>query len=283
MIKNLVLNTVLPDRSAEPCTVYIHIPKTGGQTLRKFISNQYRPNQRYDINLDRTYKEIAALREIPKEDRAYIRFTTGHMPIGIHKLLPTPTRYISMVREPLSRLLSAYNYAYSFPTEIDLHQKVVDARMDFHTFIEEDPYGIELDNTYVRYFATAKALPLGGCTGETLAQARSNIETHVDFVGLTHRFEESAFLMYARYGWTLPFYSRVNNSVRKLTIDDVEPQTKALVREKNALDYELYAWLESRYDEVAAQYEEELAIGFPKFQTRNRQLGALYQRLRPPR
>ena len=80
-----------------------HIGKTAGTYLNTFLREMLPPFS----ELPRPAVDQYTINNIRRA-----QFVTGHMPYNICELMPKPTLIISVLRDPVERLLSAYNHLY---------------------------------------------------------------------------------------------------------------------------------------------------------------------------
>src|SRR5438874_1730089 len=91
--------------------LFLHIPKTGGSTLSKILERQYPRAQ--TLTLDD--QKIAQFKTLPVAERGRYCLVKGHLHFGLHHFIPRPSTYITLLREPVERVLSFYHYARSTP------------------------------------------------------------------------------------------------------------------------------------------------------------------------
>ncbi|WP_051428308.1 sulfotransferase family 2 domain-containing protein [Bacillus sp. J33] len=87
--------------------IFMHIPKTGGTTLSRIIDMQYKPNEIY-----RTYKNVVKAQGKMTDNN--IRCIQGHDYFGIHKQINKPFKYVTLLRDPVERVISNYYYSRQF-------------------------------------------------------------------------------------------------------------------------------------------------------------------------
>jgi sulfotransferase famil protein len=255
-----------------PVLLYLHIPKTAGESLTKHIFDHYNdatgsseeggwfssgvyyfPGQLgFMRRVEANYPDdvVQALR------RSDLRAAVGHFSFGLHLLIDEPITYATMVRHPVERILSLYCHLKRWPSydryppwleRVGLRPLEADTSLD--EFIRNYPLR-ELDNDQTRRVA-GKDPGYGSCSPRLLDMARSNIERFFSFVGVTERFEESLQVVADVLGWSLEFpaYKKNVNEQRAPT-SSVPPETKAAILERNTLDLELYSfaneWLDGR-------------------------------------
>ncbi len=87
--------------------IFLHIPKTAGSSLNSIIRRQYKSSEFFHVNSINNEKEmISKLIEI--KDSKKIIF--GHHSFGLHKYLDINTKYITLLRNPIDRIISIYYY-----------------------------------------------------------------------------------------------------------------------------------------------------------------------------
>ena len=245
--------------------VFVHIPKTAGTTLHKVISHQYR---RKDILIrhdsDGPVGETLAGRtgELPK-------VVMGHYSVGLHRHVPG-VRYVTCLREPVSRLISHYHYASSFPGHY-LYESIHREKLDLAGYVSSGLAG-ELSNGMTRMLAGLDDVEQAIIDESVLAQAKENIERHFDAVILNERFDEGLLLMADRLGWKTPYYLRRKVGRYPASANRPDAATRHLIEDRNAIDIELYRWAKGRFETLAASVPD-LAARTEDFQALNRGLG----------
>ena len=96
-----------------PVLIFLHLPKTGGSSLREFLKakcghkNYYQTYWSEATGLgDRDYlNQFIAL---PQEERDRFDLIMGHFSYGLHRFLSRPCVYVTLLRNPLERFCSFY-------------------------------------------------------------------------------------------------------------------------------------------------------------------------------
>ena len=218
------------------CLVFMHIPKTAGSTLSTSLMLNYPPRQSIRLDLiDRPAADIES--EIPFEERARARLLRGHLPYGVHRYIPRSCEYITVLREPVARVTSAYKFILSNPAAFSdhpLHDPEVGGRIGLEGYLETEG-GLEGHGNRQTRLLTGR--PSGHLDREVLEEAKRNLETFL-VVGLTERFEETFALMRRALGLRIPFYvTRLVSAPFEISDHAVD-----LIRQQNELDLELYAF-----------------------------------------
>lgn len=226
-------------RDPPPATlVFIHIPKTGGSTLCNVLSRQYRDRQQYWIRPD-THRKTAgeALRGLDEERRRSLRLVTGHVPYGLHdSLRPNEVQYMTLLRDPVSRLRSLYLFARERPRN-QLHDVARDGTLESFARTENTA---QLDNDQTRFLAGDLAVgaePLDRPVTEVDFDRACRHLTECRAVGVTERFDESLLAMSKLFGWRLPLYSAQKVSRESVVVTD---EARDAILARNQFDRALY-------------------------------------------
>ena len=216
--------------------IFLHLPKTGGTTLRGIVRRQYPRGVICETPPTPFF-------DLPAAERAKVRVLQGHVPFGAHEWLAVPVDYVTMLREPVDRLVSLYHYARRKPGN-PLHPLA--RALSLHDFAASGHP--ETLNHQTRMLSGR----IGDFTPAALAPAQENLATRFACFGTHARFDESVLLFRRRLGWGNVLYLRENVTRGRPAVADVPPATLDLIRERNALDVELYAFASARLDEILA-------------------------------
>ena len=98
----------------EEAVIFLHLPKTAGTTLNRLIEWEYRLSEMYSIDPVLFEWSAAHLRKLPPARLRKTRMFKGHMLFGLHEVLPQPSTYITVLRDPVERVLSAFYFMRSY-------------------------------------------------------------------------------------------------------------------------------------------------------------------------
>lgn len=210
--------------------IFIHIPKTGGTSLREILRHVYPPERRVFIyshdpdHLDGLRKNVFLAEAI-----------NGHVSFGIHEFYGVEARYVTILRHPLDRVVSLYLHQARYPDN-EVHHLIAEG-MTLKDLLRSDEFP-EYNNHMVRVIA---GLPYSDPVYDPrfVERAEVNLDAHFDFVGTTERFDESVALLSETFGWGPQPVPRLNVNAdrRAFTIDE---ETRAEILRCNALDVVLY-------------------------------------------
>jgi hypothetical protein len=253
----------------EPATIFLHIPKTAGVTLYHVIERQYRPEDMHRIV--GTPWGFEDFTKLSQARRAEIRLLTGHIQFGVHLQLPRPAVYFTLLREPVDRVISYFEYIRRRPEDY-FYDLVASNNLDLKGFIQSKA-DVMMDNHQTRILAGCwYDLEFGECTEAELEAAKTNLREHFAVVGLTERFDETLLLLKRAFGWRNVFYTRANVAPRRLKRSDLPPDTLDVIAQVNWLDVELYRYATALFEERVHQLGPAFTREVERFQTANRRL-----------
>lgn len=272
---------------SSPLLIHLHIPKNAGTTLGRTLRFGFmlRPlhhllNHRIVLgyhnllNYELRLKRIAALSE---PSRRRIRLFEAHAGYGLHEHIPSPSAYITMLREPIDRVLSIYFFHRSR------------GRIAESTSLGEFVQGYDpgrlwwIDNAQVRYLAGEGGrildCPAGEVNRSHLELAKQRLERDFFFFGLVEQFDLSMNLLRRRLGWKRFYYSTSNVTQQRRSINQMPRDDIDLVRQQNALDLELYAHATSLFDQAVARDGPPIHEELERFRAANRLYNRTFGRL----
>jgi hypothetical protein len=254
------------DSSPRPLIIFLHLPKTGGTTLRHIIRRQYPPGAVHAVIQPRP--SLARLRAIcqilPPETAVF----EGHMAFGAHQFLARSSTYITLLRNPVDRVISAYYYILSHPANA-LHEAL---RLEGASLKEYASSGRfpGAANRQTGFLCGRGPLP-EPCTADMLETAKRNLREYFSIVGLTERFDEMLIVLKRTFGWRSVLYTRQNVATNRPAKDSVDRDTLRAIEHSNRFDLELYDYARSMFEEQLGRQPLDSEIELEAFKRVNGQ------------
>ena len=252
--------TITPDGAAgapsspeglKESIIFLHLPKTAGTTLNRLIEWEYPLREMYSVDPVFFEWSAAHMRKLPERRLCRTRMFKGHMLFGLHEILPQPATYITVLRNPIDRVLSAFYFMRSYRLH-PLHWKLRRENWTIEQYVERTTR----DSVQSKIIAGAEYHT--PCTQDVLDRAIDNLNRYFSIVGLSERFEESLALMKLRFGWQLKSYSSFNVTRSRPKKAELAQSTIDLIAEKNRFDVALYAHATKLFESAVAKQESEV-------------------------
>ncbi len=255
---------------ANQTIIFLHIPKAAGTTLRYILEREYGHENVHHLTPPIGEDDLRAVEE--KSRSANRRVITGHFPYGVHEIFGDSSRYFTILREPVDRVISHYYFVLQQKDHY-LYEKVAGTKMSLEDYVASD-LTTEIDNGQLRMLAghrwKGREIAIGSVTAELQEEVRQNIKRHFDFVGFSDRFDETALGLQKFYGWKTPNYTSVNVTKKRASAQDVPDSVKQIVRERNRLEIELYEAERAKFNERWDQHLVENEVNLEKFRRANK-------------
>jgi galactose-3-O-sulfotransferase len=235
--------------------IFIHIPKSAGTTLNSIIIWEYSPFQ--IVSVDGRFPQWSFRRLTRwKPDRLNRNDVfTGHMPVGLDRFLARQSTYMTILRNPVERVISEYFYRIGRKSHplADRHIK----GFSLSDYVEKLPYA----NVQTKLLAGGNPdydFMAGTCSEAMLETAKRNLAEKFSLIGLTERFEETLALCKIIFGWKVEHYAALRVTQGKPKEKAVTADLRELIAEHNRFDVALYEYGARLFEQTLAQHRERM-------------------------
>jgi len=263
-------------KSSNFTLIHFHIPKTAGITLIDILRRKYNEklihlsintyNKASDgftfindfINLENKYKG----RDI---------CLTGHFPYGIHKYISTNYKYITVLRDPIQRVISDYHYTLNTVEHPFNKYYFKNKKISLEDYIKLDPTENNPkmpDNVYIssavsdlQYKSLSGRIfnnfykPDNEINNLSFDEVKKNISKEFLVIGTFEKFDYFLILLkkYMKWNNFNIVSRRLNVSKNRQTIS---AKIISLIEKYNSQDMELYEYVKKRFEK---QIKDEIS------------------------
>lgn len=247
--------------------VFLHMFKGGGTSLVTIAHDNYPLDAQLTLAYEypRPITDIRDdFRKLTDDQRRRIRFFDAeHYPFGVHRWLQRPVVYVTMLRDPVERLISEFYYllqkedhvhhsgpaqyanqgwegliAYAESREVNRQTKQLGGVRE----------GQEIDDEWIR----------SKVTEETLERAKRNLE-QIAIVGVLERFPEMLRLCHHVLGWRYDRLPRTNVTQNRPAKRDVPADVLKRLEQTLSYDQQLYDDARSLFERRLVALDEFLS------------------------
>lgn len=218
-----------------PMLIYPHFPKSAGTSMMEVL----RKNYGLGYKRLKTEGDKILWINMPEDEKRKITCLTGHFPHGLHEFVPWDCQYVTMLREPVDRVLSFYYYIKGKSK----HQLApLFSKMTIDELLESETIP-GFSNEMTRFLAGRKDIgirkPYDRTNEVDLELAKIRLRKHYLF-GFSEYFDETLDRFATFFGWKITAHTDwLVNTLRPPVSDVPEPILDVIVKH-NKQDIALY-------------------------------------------
>jgi len=195
----------------------------------------------------------------------------GHFSYGIHRHFSQECAYMTILRDPLERVLASFRWMIRRPGHPYYDPRSGDWGLE--AFVSNPEQKGAVENGQTRLIAGVESEDID-VNEEHLRNAKRNLE-HFVLVGLTERFDDSLLLLHKTLGWRYPFYVSRNRSPDWTQRIPVSEGTIEMIQASNQLDYCLYEFASGMLNKSIQSYRRSFQRDLRLYGTLNRPINAV--------
>jgi hypothetical protein len=219
-----------------------HVQKTGGLSLRRLVA-QFHPDAQfvYGGQLRLAYPDIDYIREFRARPRPSV--VMGHFGFGVHRFLGLAPAYVSVLREPVQRVVSLYRMEKSQPNSP--FRDYFESGRSLCDFVTDNI--TELTNNHMCRVIAGVPMEAGLLINDRwlLELAIHNLRRHYVLVGTLERYELFLAALGRRLNWGNFDIPRENVAAGPRV--ELDRGTRAAIVERNSLDMALFDYVNDNY------------------------------------
>ena len=255
--------------------IHFHIPKTAGMTLIDILRRKYNERlvhlsiNRYNKSSD-GFTYIKDFINSENKDRIKNLCLTGHFPYGIHKYIKNKYKYITVLRDPVKRVVSDYHYTTNTNNHPFNKYYFKNKKISLEDYIKLDPTennpklpddihissavsDLQYKSMSCRIFKTFYDQD-SDINDLSFNEIKKNIDNEFLLIGTLENFDSFLILLKKYMKW-----SNFNIANQRFNVGenkkDISPKTRSLIEKYNTKDLELYEYVKKRFEK---QIENEI-------------------------
>ena len=227
--------------------LFDHLPKCGGSSLNTYLAAHYPMRKTFSINGLNPNASVEQFKRLPQARRHGYDLINGHLANALLNCVHPDCLKITMLREPVDRIISHYYYVRRTPTHY-LHETVTASGMGLADYAVSG-LSEELRNWYTAHFSGLTAVEAEQAPEAAVNTALDGVLNHFDLVGFVDAFSSFTDALLVRANLRHAYRGRkVNLTPGRAGIEEVPETALRAIRQVNQLDIVLYNKIKAAVD-----------------------------------
>lgn len=222
---------------AEERVFFLHIPKSGGITLRSVLMDRYVLGAEIEVS-NWALEDLEAITK-QMETKWCV---AGHFLYSQVKESVRDFTKVTFLRNPVDRVLSEHRYCYERN-----HRDPAKMLKGHFLLLEGDPLDTAA-NMACQFLSRLDPQDPSVPIEEHLESAKAVLRDDFDFVGIMEEMEESVALFWGLMGWKVPEEIPVHNTTNSID-RGYSPDLLQAIAERNWADIELYNFAKELFEQ----------------------------------
>lgn len=243
------------DRQLHAPLIFVHMFKAGGTSLRRIIRSQFPAKAKVWQSIGKP-EELAAWLALSQDERDQHDLLMAHEHYGLHQSLTRNATYLTMLRDPVDRILSFFYFVKRTKTHYLYRHGFTD-----DTTLEEfiTRRNLELDNVQTRLLVPHSEGSIDfGAVDERLSRIALANLNKIERVGILERMDDFLDLLNVVEGWNVSAAPVMNRTEKRPGVEEHSEAVIARIREMNAYDVRLYEAARERFERDWAECQSTL-------------------------
>jgi hypothetical protein len=257
-----------------PTLIFLHIPKAGGSTLHHVLDWNY--DHPYTITV---YKQIPPLIALPDAQKREIQCLKGIVFYGIHQYLPQDCTYVTILRDPVERVISHYYYIFSRKRRLGetIHE------IDLLDVLRQEPFHATYQLRVLLGGDSIESIFHDPLPDNAVEIARQNLARHFSVVGVLEHYDAALLLMKHAFGWRRAYYARQNVAQVRHARSEFPASLIDALNEMCAPEIELYQYARQQAEALIAQQDADFHTELAQLKRANARFERFYRLTAPVR
>jgi hypothetical protein len=237
--------------------LFLHIPKTGGTTLYLFLLQQFSETEVWPLDVGPFEDQIS---DGQLEDLSRYKLLRSHYDYTSYKFFTRKPVYLTMLRDPVERVMSIYKHMHRDPAN-EVLREVLKQQLTLEEFAQYPLAQGLAENRQVKQIAGILQGRARSPEEKLSKQAMLEIALmrldEFAFFGLVERMDESIQLLCHTFNWPTPIsYKSQNIAPTPTNREDLSESELEAIENANQLDIELYNHALRLFDYRMSRLEE---------------------------